>query len=129
MLAQISVCNGCCCGQTQKGHPEVPLQWLKTEWKQRGLLKRVHLSISGCLGPCDISNVVAITSSEGTLWLAGLNCQRHYALLADWAELSKNADALQPLPEELRRHFFTPYRKQEVLAFEKVADPPVSLIC
>lgn len=118
MLAQISVCDGCCCGKTEKGHPEVPVQWLKKEWKLRGLLKRVHLSISGCLGPCDVSNVVAISSSEGTQWLAGLNSQRHYSMLADWAEQSKIADSLLPLPKELRGHALMPYREQSALVFE-----------
>ena len=118
LLAQVNVCNGCCCGQTQKGRPEVPLQWLKSEWKLRGLLKRVHLSISGCLGPCDVANVVMITNSQGTQWLAGLNSQRHYELLADWAEQSKNADKLLPLPKELYSKSLSPYREQEQLVFE-----------
>jgi (2Fe-2S) ferredoxin len=120
MLAQISVCDGCCCGKTEKGHPEVPVLWLKKEWKLRGLLKRVHLSISGCLGPCDVSNVVVISSSSGTQWLAGLNSQRHYSILADWAEQSKSADRLLPLPKELSSHALMPYREQAELAFEGV---------
>ncbi len=118
MLAQISICDGCCCGKTEKGHPPVPVQWLKQEWKVRGLLKRVHLSISGCLGPCDVPNVVMITSSEGTQWLALLNSQRHYTMLADWAEQSKNADELLPLPRELQELALMPYREQSQLAFE-----------
>jgi cobaltochelatase CobN len=117
MLAQISICDGCCCGKTEKGHPAVPVQWLKQEWKLRGLLKRIHLSISGCLGPCDVPNVVMITSSEGTQWLALLNSQRHYAMLADWAEQSKNADELLPLPRELQEFALMPYREQPQLAF------------
>jgi hypothetical protein len=122
MLAQVNVCNGCCCGQTQKGRPEVPLLWLKSEWKRRGLLKRVHLSISGCLGPCDVANVVMITNCHGTLWLANLNSQYHYDLLADWAEQSKDADQLQPLPQALRSKSFSPYREQHPLTFEKPAE-------
>jgi hypothetical protein len=120
MLAQISICDGCCCGKTEKGHPEVPVQWLKQEWKLRGLLKRVHLSISGCLGPCDVPNVIAITSSEGTQWLALLNSRKHYAILADWAEQSKNADRLLPLPKELRNQALMPYRQEAALTFEEL---------
>jgi cobaltochelatase CobN len=118
MLGQISVCDGCCCGKTEKGHPAVPIQWLKQEWKVRGLLKRVHLSISGCLGPCDVPNVVMITNSEGTKWLGGLNSQRHFAVLADWAEQSKDADQLLPLPKELREFALMPYLDQPQLVFE-----------
>lgn len=112
MLGQISVCNGCCCGKTEKGHPEVPVEWLKREWKLRGLLKRVHLTITGCLGPCDVPNVVMITHAQGTQWLALLNSHRHYILLADWAEQSKNADELLPLPKELSKLAMMPYREQ-----------------
>ena len=82
MLAQISICQGCCCGKTDKGHPEVPVEWLKQEWKLRGLLKRVHLTITGCLGPCDVPNVIAITSSEGTQWLARITTRRQYLMIA-----------------------------------------------
>jgi hypothetical protein len=118
MLAQISICDGCCCGKKEKGHPEVPVQWLKQEWKVRGLLKRVHLSVSGCLGPCDVPNVVMITNSEGTQWLARLNSRRHFAMLADWAEQSKDADELLPLPKELLSLALMPYRAQAPLGFD-----------
>jgi (2Fe-2S) ferredoxin len=113
MLGQINVCNGCCCGQTQKGHPEVPVEWLKREWKYRGLLKRVHLTISGCLGPCDVANVVLVTSPEGTQWLAEITQRRQYELLADWAEQSKIADRLLPLPREFDAHRLAAYRDND----------------
>jgi hypothetical protein len=113
MLGQISICNGCCCGQTHKGHPEVPVEWLKQEWKYRGLLKRVHLSISGCLGPCDVPNVILITSAEGTQWLAQIGQRRQYETLADWAEQSKIADRLLPLPREFNTHRLAAYRDED----------------
>lgn len=109
MLGQINICQGCCCGKTQKGHPEVPVDWLKREWKVRGLLKRVHLTISGCLGPCDVPNVVMITSAGGNLWLGNINQQRQYAMLADWAEQSKNNGVLLPLPRAFDAHILSAY--------------------
>ena len=111
MLGQIIVCNGCCCGQTQKGHPEVPVEWLKREWKCRGLLKRVHLTISGCLGPCDVPNVILITGPQGTHWLGQISQKKQYQMLADWAEQSKLADRLLPLPAEFNEHRLTAYRE------------------
>ena len=113
MLGQISVCNGCCCGQTHKGNPAVPVEWLKREWKHRGLLKRVHLTISGCLGPCDVPNVVMITGAEGVQWLGRINQQRQYEMLADWAEQSKIADRLLALPQEFNNHRLAAYRDDE----------------
>ena len=117
MLAQISICKGCCCGNTDRGHPAVPVEWLKQEWKLRGLLKWVHLTITGCLGPCDVPNVVAISSSEGAQWLAHMRTEFDYNLLTDWAEQSKIADRLLPLPKELRNHSMAPWREQPALCF------------
>jgi cobaltochelatase CobN len=65
----VSVCQGSCCRNTANGKPAVPVEWLKKEWRARGLLKRIQLSISGCLGPCDVPNVVTISNESGTLWL------------------------------------------------------------
>ncbi|MEA3006681.1 MAG: hypothetical protein QOI94_1950 [Acidobacteriaceae bacterium] len=59
-----------------------------------------------------------ITHSEGTYWLARLISQRHYTVLADWAEQSKIADELLPLPRELKALALMPYREQKALAFE-----------
>lgn len=113
MLAQISVCNGCCCGHVEKGNPVVPVEWLKNEWKCRGLLKRVHLSISGCLGPCDVPNVVMITGADGVQWLAQITQQRQYAMLADWAEQSRAADRLIPLPREFDAHRLAAFQESK----------------
>jgi cobaltochelatase CobN len=86
------------------------VKWLKQEWKYRGLLKRVHLTISGCLGPCDVPNVILITSDEGTQWLAQIGQRRQYEMLADWAEQSKMANRLLPLPREFDSHRLTAYQ-------------------
>jgi hypothetical protein len=73
-------------------------------------LKRVHLSISGCLGPCDVPTVILITSAAGTQWLACISQRRQYEMLADWAEQSKLADKLLPLPREFDSHRLAVYR-------------------
>src|SRR6516165_3310986 len=38
-----------CCGNTERGPPPVAVERLKSEWRIRGLLKRVQLTSSGCL--------------------------------------------------------------------------------
>jgi hypothetical protein len=70
VIGQMIVCRGCCCGATEKGRPGVPVEWLKGEWRKRGLLKRFQLTISGCIGPCDIPNIVEVTSESGSFDLA-----------------------------------------------------------
>lgn len=89
------------------------MEWLKSAWKFRGLLKRVHLSISGCLGPCDVPNVVMITSREGVQWLARISQQGQYEMLADWAEQSKTAGRMLPLPHEFDFHRLAAFQDNE----------------
>lgn len=102
-MAQLLVCaSGCCCGRTDRGKPPVPLDWLKAEWKARRLMKPFQLSISGCLGPCDRLNVVAVVSPTGTLWLGDLREEAgHFEALVDWAEASVREGALVALPPRL----------------------------
>lgn len=95
------VCLGCCCGRTDKGHPNVPVEWLKEQWRRRQLPKKVHLSISGCLGPCDISNVVLLLAGSDQIWLGGIKDQSAYEDLVDWASACALAGELQPLPPAL----------------------------
>jgi hypothetical protein len=109
VLGHVSVCQGCCCGNTANGRPPVPVEWLKKEWRARGLLKRIHLSFSGCLGPCDVPNVVTISNEAGTLWLGQIQEFHQYRSLVEWALASKDARELLPLPKEFRRHTLHPF--------------------
>lgn len=108
-LGQVLICLGCCCGRTDKGKPAVPTDWLKAEWKRRGLLKHVHLTITGCLGPCEIANVVSIVTPGGTHWFGDIDGLGHYQALLDWAVASAAAGELQPLPRLLESHRFSRY--------------------
>lgn len=100
-LGQIVVCEGCCCGRTDRGHPEVPVDWLKSEWKRRQLGKHVHLSISRCLGPCDVSNVALVFAGDATVWLGRLRERQTYQTLLDWAAACAADGGLPPLPASL----------------------------
>jgi hypothetical protein len=113
VLGHVSVCQGCCCGNTANGRPPVPVEWLKKEWRVRGLLKRIQLSISGCLGPCDVPNVVAISNENGTRWLGQITELNQYRTLLEWAIASKDAGELLPLPYEFREHALHPFRNPD----------------
>jgi len=73
MEGHLFVCKGCCCGNVETGHPAVPLERFKQEWKERGIRKRVHLTISGCLGPCEVANVVLLVFQGAAVWLHSIN--------------------------------------------------------
>jgi hypothetical protein len=81
VIGHLTVCQGCCCGNTESGRPPVPVEWLKKEWRARGLLKRVQLTISGCLGPCDLPNVVTISNENGTQWFGEITHLRNTVIL------------------------------------------------
>jgi hypothetical protein len=120
VIGHLTVCQGCCCGNTENGRPPVPVEWLKKEWRARGLLKRVQLSISGCLGPCDVPNVVTISNEGGTLWLGQISEFQQYRALVDWASRCKEAGELVPLPEEFRRHTLHPFRNPDSNSMESL---------
>jgi cobalt/nickel transport system ATP-binding protein len=108
--AQMAVCLGCCCGRVDKGKPEVPVDRLKSAWKENKLLKFVQLSISGCLGPCDVPNVVKISSARGQEWIGDIKDPAEYELLIDWAKRVKAEDSLLPLPAPFDGRRFDPFR-------------------
>ena len=105
-LGQILLCEGCCCGRTDRGFKPVPFDWIKQQWKEQKLSKTIDLTITGCLGPCDLANVVCIISSRDTQWLGGLQENWEYGLLLDWAKASRDAGVLIELPSELDCHRF-----------------------
>ena len=106
ILGQIVLCEGCCCGRTDKGFPPVPRDRIKRQWKGEKLNKSVQLTISGCLGPCDLANVFCVVSPSGMQWFGGLQEQRQYDLLLDWAKASRAAGVLLEMPAELNRRRF-----------------------
>ncbi len=110
VIGHVAVCHGCCCGNTANGRPPVPVEWLKKEWRARGLLKRVQLSISGCLGPCDVPNVITIANQNCTWWLGGITEFEQYRTLVEWASRSRDAGELLPLPNEFLQKTLNPFR-------------------
>jgi cobaltochelatase CobN len=105
-LMQVLVCIGCCCGRVDRGKPEVPVDWLKAEWKAARLNPYIQLTISGCLGPCDLPNVVAILTANGQQWIGPLNQREHYEALVQWGRACGAAKRVEPPPAVLRERFF-----------------------
>jgi cobaltochelatase CobN len=109
VFGQLTICQGCCCGNTERGLPEVPVEWLKSEWRKRGLLKRVQLTISGCVGPCDVPNVVVVTSSSGTEWVGNITTFEEYRSLLEWAVRCKEAGKMLTLPRQFQARKLNPF--------------------
>ena len=76
--------------------------------------KSVQLTVSGCLGPCDVVNVVRLSSEDGDVWLGNLKTLEDYLALVDWAERSKGAGEPAPLSPQMDERRFSPFRRAEV---------------
>jgi cobaltochelatase CobN len=99
--AQVLLCKGCCCGQTDRGFPAVPVERIKAIWKAEKLNRSVQLTISGCLGPCDLANVAVIVTAAGTAWYGRLEGDAPYDAIVAWARECAAAGATLPVPEVL----------------------------
>lgn len=106
VLGQILICKGCCCGHTEKGRPAVPEAKLRSVWKAEKLNRTIQLTISGCLGPCDIPNVVQVITDMGQEWYGRLEDEQPYDALIDWARACHRTKALLPRPDLLARYRF-----------------------
>lgn len=93
---QLLVCQGCCCGKTERGMPALPLDDFKQQWKERGVKLRVHLTVTGCLGPCPLANVVLILFGGQSIWLHSINTPEHVTAIYDYLQSMLNAEQYSP---------------------------------
>jgi len=103
---QLLLCKGCCCGKTERGLPEVPVDRIKAAWKAEKLNRTIQLTISGCLGPCERPNVAVLLDQHGSTWLGDLAGDDHYDALIDWGRASAAAGGMLPAPESLEPYRF-----------------------
>jgi cobaltochelatase CobN len=103
------VCQGCCCGRTDKGFPALPLDEFKCQWKERGIRRRFHLTISGCLGPCALANVVLIVFRGRSVWLHSINSSEDVSLIYSYVERMLLAENYLDPPAELAGRQFERY--------------------
>ena len=92
-------------GRTRGSRP-CPATGSSGSGRTRSSTRSVQLTISGCLGPCDLANVLCVISPMGMQWFGGLQEQWQYDLLLDWASASRGAGVLLESPAELNRHRF-----------------------
>jgi len=84
----------------------VPVDHLKAAWKAEKLNKAIQLTVSGCLGPCDLANVALILTPSGATWLGSLNSDADFDALLEWARACQAAGRLQPVPSRFDTHTF-----------------------
>ena len=104
---QLFVCaTGCCCGQVERGHAEVPLDLYHSEWARRRIRHKVHLSLGGCLGPCALSNVVLLLFAGREIWFHSVTGDEQIIAIFDYIEAMVRADHYLPPPPNLADQIF-----------------------
>tara|TARA_B100001113_G_scaffold266462_1_gene221289 strand:+ start:132 stop:512 length:381 start_codon:yes stop_codon:yes gene_type:complete len=103
MANRVVVCKGCCCGNVSRGHDEVPVEFLKKAWAERNLEREIQLTISGCLGTCEMRNVVLLRTDGDRIWLGRLGEKVEYEAIVEWASNSANIEGAPNLPAVLKK--------------------------
>ncbi len=111
LQGQLLVCtrqNGsCCCGWDEKGRmPFDPQAQCGDEWERRRIRNRVHLTFTGCLGPCAVGNNALLLLHGRSIWLKDLNQPHLASAVYDWIEAMLAAGCVLSVPVELRDHVY-----------------------
>ncbi len=97
--------GNCCCGWTEKDRAPVNLDLYQAEWERRRIRNKIHLSFTGCLGPCATGNNVMLQLSGRSIWFKDLNDDKYIPLIFDYIEaLLKEPHSLPA--SELAEHIF-----------------------
>ncbi len=79
----------------------MPVERIKAIWKAEKLNRDVQLTISGCLGPCDLPNVAVVMTGQEMHWYGHLNSDAHYDAFIAWARACVLESRVLPLPQSL----------------------------
>ncbi|MBM4418116.1 MAG: hypothetical protein FJ033_07370 [Chloroflexi bacterium] len=113
VVGNLFVCsraNGnCCCGWGEKGRFVFENAVWADEWERRRIRSRLHLTFTGCLGPCAVGNNALLTLHGRSIWFKDLNGPRFPALVFDYAQAMLEAGQILPPPDALRDHVYERY--------------------
>jgi cobaltochelatase CobN len=114
LQGQLFVCtrqNGsCCCGWPEKGRLAFdPASLWGREWERRKIRNRVHLSFTGCLGPCAAGNNALLQLHGRSIWLKDLNDPALVTRVFDYTQAMLDAGTVLPVPAGLREHVYERY--------------------
>ena len=114
LQGQLFVCtrqNGsCCCGWEDKGRlPFDPAALWGEQWEQRKIRNKIHLTFTGCLGPCAVGNNALLQLYGRSIWLKDLNDPSLAAAVFDYIESMLAAGQVLAPPARLRDRVYERY--------------------
>ncbi len=102
--------NGsCCCGWDEKGRMPFANELWSDEWERRKIRHRLHLTFTGCLGPCIAGNNALLQLHGRSIWLKDLNSPELVASVFDFAQQLLDAGNVLPPPPALVGHVYERY--------------------
>ncbi len=105
-----SKANGnCCCGWEEKGRAPVNTALYEAEWERRKIRNKVHLTFTGCLGPCVTGNNALLQLFGQSIWFKDLNDDTYIPALFDYIAAMLNEQHVLPPPAALAEHIFARY--------------------
>ena len=122
-----SPANGnCCCGRPEKGRMPFENRWYEQEWEERRLRSRVHLTFSGCLGPCAVGNNAMLQILGRSVWFKDLNRPELIPAVFDYIESILAAGRVVPAPAILADHLYERYVPPPVGPYEPLGQSPLA---
>lgn len=113
VVGNLFVCskaNGnCCCGWAEKGRMPFDNALWSEEWERRRIRHRVHLTFSGCLGPCAVGNNALLQIYGQSIWFKDLNSPTFAPAVFDYIEAMLAAGGVLPVPAALSDHVYQRY--------------------
>ena len=79
------------------------------EWERRKIRSRLHLTFSGCLGPCAVGNNALLQIHGRSIWVKDLNDPTLAPAVFDYIEAMLEAATVLPVPAVLAGHVYERY--------------------
>jgi YHS domain-containing protein len=122
LLGNLFVCskaNGnCCCGWAEKGRMPFDNSLWSEEWDRRRIRNRLHLTFTGCLGPCAVGNNALLQLHGRSIWFKDLNDAALVPAVFDYAETMLTAGQVLAPPERLHDHVYERYLPSPAVSYE-----------
>jgi len=101
--------GSCCCGWEEKGRMPFETTLWSDEWERRRIRNRLHLTLSGCLGPCAVGNNAMLQLHGRSIWFKDLNDPALVPLVFDYAEAMLDDGTVLSPPAALAGHVYERY--------------------
>src|SRR4051794_6918620 len=88
------------------------------EWERRRIRNRLHVSFTGCLGPCAVGNNALLVLHGRTIWLKDLNQPDLTTAVYDWIEAMLAAGRILAPPDALKEHVHDRFLQPQINGFE-----------